>query len=308
MIYTGFDPDKFQEKRTAIIDGDGFAYVISWLGREALFPKEITDMVDGCMHDILQGTQSEHYIGVLSPSLFTGEVIEHKDGEIEQILSRPNFRKAIAKSKPYKGNRPEKPEHYTKWAGLIEGHLEEAWGFIRTPEGYEADDLCHTLTYELTSAGAIVVLCENDKDYNQTEGQHFNVKKKSFKTIDKFQASYALWFQVLIGDSTDNIQGLEKCGEVGASNILGTTQVGYQEHRTKVMEAFIEKFGEDIGIQKLYENYMLVKLRTDVPTEQFDLQEVCRGYDLAKYEVQFHEENHRPDEPEEPIPDFSITD
>jgi hypothetical protein len=321
-IYTGFDPEKFQEKRTAIIDGDGFAWAIGWINREAMFNKQVTDSVNSCIHDILQGTQSEHYIGVLSPNSDQPLTEDHEfydhDINVDEEQLRPaipNFRKAIAKSRPYKGNRPERPEWYLKWCPVIEDHLETEWGFIRTPEGYEADDMVATFMVYFNSVLAEVPgeawCCGNDKDLLQIPGKHFNVVKKTVTELDWYQCSYKLWTQALMGDSTDGIEGIPGMGPKGAAKILDSlTLQDLSEGRTfraATLHAYADKFGEDIGIQKFYETYMLVKLRTDVPTEQFDLQEICKGYDLTKYEIQFHEENHRPDEPEEPIPDFSIT-
>lgn len=301
-MYTQFDPEKFQEKRTSVIDGDGFAWAIGWINREAFLEKQVTDSVDSCIHDILQGTRSEHYIGVLSPLVFT-TVGENE--ELQMVPVKPNFRKAIAKSRPYKGNRPERPEWYLKWCPIIENHLEAAWGFIRTPEGYEADDLVATLMNELTSAGAKPICCGNDKDLLQIPGEHFNVVKKTIHTSDWYQCAYKLWTQCITGDTTDNIEGIPGCGPKGAEKILDAVTIqSYTEgftHRIAALNAYTSKFGEDIGIQKFYENYMLVKLRTDVPTDEFDLQEICRGYDIAKYELEFFTQDETPEE----IPDFS---
>lgn len=309
-IYSAFNPEAFQNTRTAVIDGDGFAWAIGWINREAIFEKQVTDSVDSCIHDILQGVRAEHYIGVLSPADYVELTDDHElydkslPNDIQVRPPIPNFRKAVAKSRPYKGNRPERPEWYLKWCPVIENHLEQVWGFIRTPEGYEADDLVATLMTELTQAGAKPICCGNDKDLLQIPGEHFNVVKKTMQTLDQYQCVYKLWIQALMGDGTDGIEGIPGMGIKGAEKILGPV-VGYKgEHRLQVLEAYTTKFGEDIGIQKFYENYMLVKLRTDVPTEEFDLQEVCRCYDLVKYEMQFFEETHT--EPDEAIPDFSI--
>lgn len=311
--YIAFNPEAFQNKRTAVIDGDGFAWAIGWINKDAMSNKQVTDSVDSCIHDILQGVRAEHYIGVLSPN---SEVIEidpdypAHGAYSDKIVrpARPNFRKAIAKSRPYKGNRPERPEWYLKWCPIIENHLEEAWGFIRTPEGYEADDLVATLMSELTSVGAKPICCGNDKDLLQIPGEHFNVVKKTMQTLDQYQCAFKLWTQCLMGDSTDGIEGIPGMGPKGAENILGNIKLSEgnlkDAYRLAVSWAYINKFGEDIGIQKFYENYMLVKLRTDVSTDEFDLKEICRGYDLVTNEIQFTEE--RPEEQTEQIPDFSI--
>lgn len=298
--YIAFNPEAFQNKRTAVIDGDGFAWAIGWINKDAMSNKQVTDSVDSCIHDILQGVRAEHYIGVLSPTP-TQTIVGEEMTAV--VLSLPNFRKAIAKSRPYKGNRPERPEWYLKWCPIIESHLEEAWGFIRTPEGYEADDLVATLMTELTSVGAKPICCGNDKDLLQIPGEHFNVVKKTMQTLDWYQCTYKLWTQCLMGDSTDGIEGIPGMGPKGAEKILDTNVADGRLFINMTLGAYVGKFGEDIGIQKFYENYMLVKLRTDVPTDEFDLQEICRGYDLQYYEsIQMTQDAAE----SEQVPDFSI--
>lgn len=309
LKYTAFNPEAFQNKRTAVIDGDGFAWAIGWINKDSMSNKQVTDSVDSCVHDILQGVRAEHYIGVLSPLPFDPAncYVPIEGGLPIPVPARPNFRKAVAKSRPYKGNRPERPEWYLKWCPIIENHLEEAWGFIRTPEGYEADDLVATLMIELTSVGAKPICCGNDKDLLQIPGEHFNVVKKTIQTLDWYQCIYKLWTQCLMGDQTDSVDGIPGMGPKGSEKILGfATLKAISEgikFRDLVMSAYVDKFGEDIGIQKFYENYMLVKLRTDVPTDEFDLQEICRGYDLQYYEsIQMTQDAAE----SEQIPDFSI--
>lgn len=303
--YTGFKPEAFQNIRTAVIDGDGFAWAIGWIFKEALTNKEVTDAVDNCIHDILRGVQAEHYIGVLGPKPIFGS-----DGTpIGTML--PNFRKAIAKSRPYKGNRPERPEWYIKWSPIIEQHLETTWGFVRTPEGYEADDLVATFMTELTSAGAKPICCGNDKDLLQIPGEHFNVKTKALNTLNISQAAMKLWLQVLIGDDTDNVIGLSGLGTgkpglgiKGAEKLLeGIADLHYHQ----VIDAYIKKFGEDIGIQRFHETYMLVKLRTDVPTDCFDIEQICCGYDLQYWNAQVDTFSSEFEQQEQiPIFDFGV--
>lgn len=306
--YIGFKPEAFQNVRTAVIDGDGFAWAIGWIFKEALSNKEVTDAVDNCIHDILTGVQAEHYIGVLGPKSkfpFNANTDTNEDNwsyDLETGMrdAVPNFRKAIAKSRPYKGNRPDRPDWYLKWSSIIEQYLEETWGFVRTPEGFEADDLVATFMTELTSAGAKPICCGNDKDLLQIPGEHFNVVKKGMQTVDVPKAHRTLWLQVLTGDTTDHIEGIPGCGPKGAEKIIGGA-IDLLFHN--VMAAFVEKFGEDTGIQKFYESYMLVKLRADVPTDCFDIERICCGYDL-EYWNSIKETASELVEQIEVIPDF----
>jgi hypothetical protein len=279
LNYQPFSEELFKNTITAVIDADSFAYAIGWNNREALFPEPVIRDVDALVHDILQGTQARHYIGILSPDSTT--II----GE-EEVQCKPNFRKAIALSRPYKGMRAEKPEWYVKWAPIINNHLIDKWGFIKAPEGYEADDLTATMCQMIADAGGNATCCGNDKDLLQIPGNHFNIVKKVLQHVDNFKANYTLWMQVLTGDSTDNIEGIPGCGPKSAEKILTvSSSFGIADH-CAVLSAYIEKHGQDIGIQKFYENYMLVKLRFDIDLELVN-PDCIRGYDLETGGLQF---------------------
>lgn len=98
---------------------------------------------------------------------------------------------------------------------------------------------------------------------------------------------------------------LPGCGPKGAEKILGDSLTSGYVFKKLALDAYTDKFGEDTGIQKFYENYMLVKLRTDVPTDEFDLQEICRGYDLAKWDALKEEITQFVEEHIEEIPNFA---
>lgn len=74
-------------------------------------------------------------------------------------------------------------------------------------------------------------------------------------------------------------------------------------HYYQTLEAYISKFGEDIGIQKFYENYMLVKLRHDVPTDDLNIAEACHGYALEYWDSQ---RIPAPSEPDEEVPEINF--
>lgn len=303
IVYRDFDPDIFVSSPTAVIDADGFAWAIGWNNKDSFFEDKVRKDVDLAIHDILQGIRAQHYVGILSPAAVMVRDYQRDDHERDEDelvytnVTKPNFRNAIAKTKPYKGQRPEKPEWYTKWAPVVEARLVDYWGFIRTPEGFEADDLVCSIMANMTEIeGAEPWCCGTDKDLLQIPGKHFNIVKKTITELDYTQAQYKLWTQCLCGDTTDNIAGLEKCGPVGAKKILeGLTPDNFP---TGVIEAFIAKHGQDKGIQLFYENYMLVKLRHDIDTSEID---GLRGYDLEEY-ANFG--GVAPTEEAEDVPDF----
>lgn len=315
IMYRDFDPEIFANKRTAVIDGDGFAYALGWNHKDDLFEDKLRADVDFTIHDILQGTQSEHYVGILSPAKIVVKTIPDmlSDVQVEQLteaaydielIDTPNFRKAIAKTRPYKGNRKEKPEWYDRLSGVIEDQLIAKWGFVRTQPGFEADDMVVTMLNVIEQAGGIGICCGNDKDLRQRKGLHFNVRTKLIDNLSSEQAAYNLYTQVITGDATDSIPGLEGYGPKAAEKILpkGSPEA------VLVHAAFTAYLGAyplsiDTAIQKFYETYMLTKLRTDLSIECHE-EELIHGYDLelhSKYnEVQLPEGFAK----DEDIPDF----
>lgn len=122
-----------------------------------------------------------------------------------------NFRDDYAKTKPYKGNRDqEKPQHYL----FVRRTLLE-WG-AEMMAGIEADDaLSINLIIDPTA-----ILCTIDKDLNSVPGRHYNWDKGLKYNVD---ANSALWFfcyQMLMGDSTDNVPGVPGLGEKKAHALL----------------------------------------------------------------------------------------
>lgn len=164
-----------------------------------------------------------------------------------------NFRIALAKTKPYKGNRKDaKPFHYLNLKYYIQNQYD--WEVV---DNLEADDLMAIRQSENT------IICTRDKDLRQVPGWHFSWelanqpqfgpllvegygwiklsenKKKIVGVGDKFFFS-----QCITGDTVDNIPGLPKYGPDKAFKILEGTST-YQEGLEAVVGAYREVYGEN---------------------------------------------------------------
>lgn len=273
-INLGISPEQLRNSRVAVIDGDSFAYIIGYNHKDDEDPYGVWAHVDEFLNTILQSVQARYTIGILNP----------KQSAIDTAVVR-NFRADVAVTKPYKGNRGEKPEWYTKWAPVIEQRLIDKWGFKRVLPYLEADDVVATTMNYLNSIESCTpICCGCDKDLMQIPGHHYNYKRNEplFRTmkdclLDPNEKQPGLFTQILIGDSTDNIPGLDKCGKVGAEKILTAEGVDETNVHAAVLFAFTEKLGIDKGIQSFYENYMLCALRTD-PT-------YLHGFNLKPYDL-----------------------
>lgn len=172
-----------------LIDGDIVTYraACSAIGEEQWVALARADKT---IQDILEETKSDSYIVYLTGS--------------------NNFRREIAPS--YKAHRPEeRPEH---WQAVREFLVTHHNGHI--VDGYEADD---ALGIAQTTSGNTVI-CSIDKDLLQVPGIHYNFVKKEWKTVTHEEGIRALYTQSLVGDRSDNIEGIRGIGPVKAKQAL----------------------------------------------------------------------------------------
>lgn len=126
-----------------------------------------------------------------------------------------NYRKEIAVTAPYKGNRTqERPKHYD----LIREYLEKAWGCV-VVEGQEADDAIGIKAYEYDDTEDYVIM-SIDKDLDMIRGWHYNFIKDNKYFVNDQEAIKHFYTQILTGDRVDNIVGLKGIGPKKAAKIL----------------------------------------------------------------------------------------
>ena len=221
----------------ALIDGDSLIYYE--MGKPTL--EEALESLDGRLHQMFEMTHATEYAGFLT--------------------SGRCFRYNAAKTKPYKGNRKhgDKPIIFP----AIKEYLRQEWNFTSVPE-LEADDLVSIYHDPLKT-----VICSPDKDVlYQNKGIHYNYAKAETVVMDETDSIHFLWKQMLMGDSTDGIQGIPKVGpktaDIWLKNLLPN------EMPTFVLEKYIEKFGIHEGISKFAETFKLIyilKSKEDVLRE-----------------------------------------
>lgn len=119
-----------------------------------------------------------------------------------------NFRVSIYPD--YKANRKqERPKHYNALRDYLVAHegAEVAWG-------QEADDL---LGIEQTDK---TIIASIDKDLDMIPGMHYNFVKGLHYNVSNKEGRHKFWCQMLTGDSTDNIPGINKVGPKTAEKLL----------------------------------------------------------------------------------------
>lgn len=160
-------------------------------------------------------------------SIFEKILWQTKAPRYKLYLTGPgNFRDHMATLKVYKGNRdPEaKPKHYA----VLKEFATKQYGAI-TIDGQEADDALGIdgikAFKEWETSGRLpgqskYVLCTVDKDLQMIPGLHYNFVKDELHWIDRRDALRFFYWQLLVGDSTDNIGGCPKIGKKRAEAAL----------------------------------------------------------------------------------------
>lgn len=125
---------------------------------------------------------------------------------------RSNFRHDLFRD--YKANRDSSPK--PKYYRDIRDYLLGKWGGI-VCNGIEADDAVATAALEL---GADSIIVSTDKDLNQIPGNHYDWTEGKSYTVSAREGLTFFYEQMLSGDSTDNIPGIEGIGPVKAKRAL----------------------------------------------------------------------------------------
>ena len=149
------------------------------------------------------------------------------------LTGKGNFRYDIAKTVPYKGNRKDtpKPPYYQE----LRDHMVKRLGAV-VVEGQEADD---EVAIRMSKEPDTYTLVGVDKDLLQIPGWHFNPSKDLEQYVNEFEAYKSFCLQLLTGDRTDNIPGLQGVGPKKAEKALKDSKT-----KQELLETAWEKYQE----------------------------------------------------------------
>lgn len=250
----------------ALIDADGLLYHSS---KETL--EDSLRIIDEKINNILLKTGCTYYILFLSP--------------------KRTFRHSIYPD--YKANR-SKHKSMLLWLSTLRSYLIEKYNAYQGIN-VEADDLVayfynnplyvtghkmldglyfkHNCLMGIEYRELQSVICSPDKDLiSGFPGKHFNYtyyleEKGNVDTLvegfweevwDK-DAKKFMFYQMVVGDSSDNIKGIEGKGIKFWEKIEEEADLQY------ILNLYVERYGESHGIYEFQKNYrLLYLLRTDV--------------------------------------------
>ncbi|MFB9067273.1 DNA polymerase I [Pseudofulvimonas gallinarii] len=188
--------------------------------------------------------------------------------------SGPTFREEL--DPQYKANRPPMPDDLRVQIEPLHA-LVRALGLpLLRIEGVEADDVIGTLARQGAAAGLQVTISTSDKDFAQLVDDRIGlVNTMSGSALDRdgvigkfgVPPERIIDYLALMGDSIDNVPGVEKCGPKTAAKWLA--EFGSLDAIMAAADTFKGKLGENLrtALPRLPLNRELVTIRTDVPLE-----------------------------------------
>lgn len=203
------------------IDADTLVYLVAYKYRESDDTEAALQELDIYVRTILDNTATTYYAGFLG-----GEKC---------------FRYGVAKTKPYKGNRPPSPDWYKKWSGPMKAYLRDEWNF-QIVNGIEADDAVCIYQTWCRENNKNSVMSHGDKDLYQIEGNHYDIRKHTRRYVDKVEAWQNLAKQILTGDASDAIVGCKGVGAKGAAKLID-----HLNTLSEMCQAVIDKYEQVYG-------------------------------------------------------------
>lgn len=227
----------------------------SWDFAKDLFEKKIALIVDE-----VQATEPPLLFFTNTPRISKILNKERKrNDEVEKVYV-DNFRNEVAEEKEYKGGRKAtKPFHFYNLLNYalanFDVHVNE--------QGLEADDALVIHQYSHVKQGIFdTIICSRDKDVRMCPGWHYShecgkqasigpilvddlgylkqiTPKKVFGVGQKF-----FYYQLLVGDTVDNIGGIKGCGPAFAFKLLNNA-VSIRQCYELVSEVYIRHHGDD---------------------------------------------------------------
>ncbi|HUG73089.1 MAG TPA: DNA polymerase I [Steroidobacteraceae bacterium] len=191
----------------------------------------------------------------------------------------------------YKSHRPPMPD---EMRSQIEPLLQtvEALGLpmLRIP-GVEADDVIGTLAVRAAAQGRKVLISTGDKDMAQLVNGHITLINTMTNTAldrDGVKAKFDVWpeqiidYLALVGDSSDNIPGIDKVGPKTAAKWLG--QYGTVDNLVAHAHEITGKIGENLraGLETLALSRQLATIRVDLDLPEDANQHARRRPDREK--------------------------
>lgn len=179
----------------ALIDGDLISYPVACTCEDHPDADIAYSRAHKTVTDILEATGSDSYKIFLTGS--------------------NNFRKKV--NPEYKANRKDKP--LPMYLNSLREFLVTEWN-AQVTDGIEADDALGIENEFYRKQKESTIVCSFDKDLDQLAGLHYNWNRAEMYEVSELEGIRHFYKQMLIGDRSDNIIGVNKIGPKRANILL----------------------------------------------------------------------------------------
>ena len=177
----------------------------------------------------------------------------------------------------YKANRPPMPDELRSQIAPIHEIVRHMGIPLLIVEGVEADDVIGTLARQATEAKMKVLISTGDKDLAQLVNEHITLINTMTDTVmdtdgvvEKFgvRPGQIIDYLALVGDTSDNIPGVPKCGPKTAVKWLAAygSLDGVMDRADEVKGKVGEYLRDSMTFLPM--SYELATIKQDVPLEQ----------------------------------------
>lgn len=182
----------------------------------------------------------------------------------------------------YKANRAKMPDDLREQIEPIQTIIRQMGLPLIIVNGVEADDVIGTFAQQATENKMPVVISTGDKDMAQLVNEHVTLINTMTDTVmdkvgvkDKFgvRPDQIIDYLALVGDTSDNIPGVPKCGPKTAVKWLSEYKSlkGVMEHSDKVKGKVGEYLRDSLEILPLSYQLATIKLDVELPCAVEDL-------------------------------------
>jgi DNA polymerase I len=209
-------PEKVPANRLLLVDGSSYLYrAFHAMPDLRAVPGDPSSAATGAIRGMINMMAA---LRVQFPSMYAVCIFD---------ASGPTFRDALYPE--YKANRSPMPDDLRSQIEPIHEVMRlQGWPVVAVP-GVEADDVIGTMARLGESQGMEVIISSGDKDLSQLVNEHITIidtmngKKRDIAGVTSefgVPPSLMLDYQNLVGDTVDNVPGVEKVGPKTAAKWL----------------------------------------------------------------------------------------
>lgn len=223
---------------TILIDADSLVYSACY-GSETL--EDAKDKLDSYIYNIVDSIENVHG---------SADLVEIYHGQ-----EGTNFRKDI--NNLYKANRsPVLPDFFKD----VSEYIKYFFDALSAPNGLEVDDVVAKRWNELTTKGEDCIIASIDKDYLQLPATIYSWagKRMGFTYVSEEDAMRNFWTQMIVGDTSDNVNYLKGKGIKFSEKYLEDADSWFK-YILRVYRLFKQEYGDNAR-DKFIECYSLLKI------------------------------------------------